>query len=225
MKKSELLEKLRLFKKKLEEHKDLYDQSFDMPVPLREHYPIKNIKELEMQRKELNRLFYKLEQFIKNYSTRWIMHHPATGMQWDIYREAIGNNVSFIKDPSLDAAIMDLEGIISIIESESEEEIDIIENKKFETSERKIKELERRLLAISARRRLSIVIILFLIIEAAIIILTIRYGEGLNIYQKLVGALSLPVTVFFILRYFGYIIIGKERIKALGWLFTKFFKL
>lgn len=230
MKKSELLEKLKLFKEKLEAHKELYEKSFyhDEHLGRFNDHPSKNIKELENQRKELNRLYAILEKYIAKYSIRRIREHPKTGMKWDIYPESIGNSGWQIKCDSLNHAIMDLEGIIAKVEAEAKEEIDILEikdiNKELEERDRKIKELERRLFEISAHRRLGIVIIIFLIIEYAIINLIMRYGAGLNIFQKLVGSLSLPVAVIVLLRYFGYIIIGKERIKALGWLFTKFFK-
>ncbi|MFB0519086.1 MAG: TIGR02391 family protein [Acidobacteriota bacterium] len=133
MKKIELLEKLKLFKSKLEEHKKLYDQSLVWDEHLGvDDYPGKNIKELESQRKKLNSLLGVLRSYINEYSVRRIIK-DSTGMQWDVYLEATGNNVYKIKGPSLDEAIMDLEGIIAKVGAEAKEEIDIVEYKNYST--------------------------------------------------------------------------------------------
>lgn len=134
MKKSELLERLKLFKSKLEIHRELYKKSL---APPDEHlgtiadYPVENIEELESQRRELNKLFAILEPYITKYSIRRIREHPATGMTWDIYTEAIGNSGVQIKGDSLNNAIMDLEAIIAKVEFEAKEEIAIIEDKNY----------------------------------------------------------------------------------------------
>ena len=133
MKKSELLEKLKLFKARLEEHKNLYEKSFyhDEHLGRFDDHPSENIEELENQRKELNRLYAILEKYIAKYSIRRIREQPLTGMRWDIYPESIGNSSAQIKSDSLNHAIMDLEGIIARIEAEAKEEIAIIEDKNY----------------------------------------------------------------------------------------------
>ena len=145
MKKSELLEKLKLFKEKLEAHKELYEKSFyhDEHLGRFNAHPSENIEELENQRKELNRLYAILEKYIAKYSIRRIREQPLTGMRWDIYPESIGNSSAQIKSDSLNHAIMDLEGVIAKVETEAKEEIDIIEskdiNEEIEERDKKIK--------------------------------------------------------------------------------------
>ena len=132
MKKSELLEKLRLFKAKLEEHKKLYSQSLVLDDKLGFVYPlVKYITELENQRKELHRLLAILDPYIDKYSMGRIKGYPARGIEWDIYREAIEEYKDPIKGEPITDAIMDLEGIIAKVEIEAKEEIDIIKDKDY----------------------------------------------------------------------------------------------
>lgn len=202
MKKSELLERIKRFKDKVAEYRELYFQYLNERIPdNRFNY----VDELQKLQEELNEKFPILEPFINKYSRGRIKRDQSTGTQWNIYKEAIRGNVVKIKVDSLNDVIRDLGWIIAKIE----------------------KIIRERPLKWSVSWRLSIVIIIFLIIEVSIIILAIRYGEGQNLFQKLVKASFLwgAGLIFMIFRYLDSLIIGKERIKFIGWPFTKFFKI
>lgn len=77
----------------------------------------------------------------------------------------------------------------------------------------------------SAKKRLLIVIVLVLIVEVIILFLIMKCGIGYNIFQKITNNwvwLSSGIPILLIL---GWFIIGKERLRALGWPFNKIFKI
>jgi len=76
----------------------------------------------------------------------------------------------------------------------------------------------------SALKRLGITIGVFLVVEGLCLYLSNTYGEGQNLFQK-VGNSSMYFTsgpIVFLLM--GWFYIRKERLRALGWPFTKVFK-
>lgn len=78
---------------------------------------------------------------------------------------------------------------------------------------------------ISAWARMVLTSILFLIIEAIIVYYANKYGQGENLYQKVSnswGFLAIGPVITIIL---GWFIVGKERLKNLGFPFTKIFRI
>ena len=123
LKGKELLQKAETFKNLLREHRDLWEKSLDDTIP---DHPMRNKGKLEEQQIELFKLFYQIDEYLTMFSKDRIMHHPATGMKWDVYKSAIGNDVAPIKGPSLKSALLELTGIIAVLEEEdSEKEISV----------------------------------------------------------------------------------------------------
>jgi hypothetical protein len=76
----------------------------------------------------------------------------------------------------------------------------------------------------SAKFRVAVIIIVFLILECLVGYLAGRYGEGENLFQKILKSwpflcVMVPATILT-----GWFFIGKERLEALGWPFTKVFR-
>jgi len=115
MKAQDLVAKLKEFKTLLEEHQSLWSQSLSQPIP---EYPVRNRKELKDQELALHRLLYVLEPFITKYTRGRTMHLPALGISWDVYRTAVGYDIAQRKGPSLQTAILELEGIVAVVENE-----------------------------------------------------------------------------------------------------------
>lgn len=113
-----LLEKVKQFRDWLQAHCNLWSQSLDDVFP---DDPVRNTDKLKEQQVQLFRLFYRIDEYLTKFSMGRSMHHPATGVQWDMYRAAIGNDGAVIKKPSLDNALLELEGIIAILEGEDPE--------------------------------------------------------------------------------------------------------
>jgi predicted nucleotide-binding protein len=119
MKVKELIEKIEKFKKLLEEHYDLWSKSLASTMP---DYPVRNIGILKQQQKKLYKLFYQIDDYLTKYSKGRIMVHQATRTTWDIYQSSIGNDVAQIKGPSLRNVILELEGIIALLETKDPQE-------------------------------------------------------------------------------------------------------
>lgn len=49
------------------------------------------------------------------------MYQPATGLQWDIYREAISNGTASVKGDAAQSALLELEGIVALLERDAPE--------------------------------------------------------------------------------------------------------
>ena len=113
MRARELIERLRRFVEDLQKHRELYAKSLNRHIP---DYPIRNQQELRIQQKELNKQLYVLDPYINIFTKGRIMHHPATGIEWDVYRSAVGNDTAQIKGHSLSNAILELEGIIAVLD-------------------------------------------------------------------------------------------------------------
>jgi predicted nucleotide-binding protein len=113
-----LLEKIKKFRDLLQTHSELWGNSLSDVIP---DYPIKNNDILEQQQIQLFRLFYQIDEYLTKFSKGRLMRHPATGIEWDVYKSSIGNDVAQIKGPSLSDALLELEGIIAILEHEDPE--------------------------------------------------------------------------------------------------------
>jgi len=118
MKAKLLLEKLKEFKALLKEHYDLWSKSLDGIFP---DYPIRNAEKLKEQQIQLVKIFYQIDEYLRRFSKRRIMYSRATGIRWDIYESAIGDVVAHIKGDSIRNALLDLEGIIGLLETENPE--------------------------------------------------------------------------------------------------------
>jgi len=118
MKVKVLLQKIKKFKDLLNEHSELWSKSLNNTIP---DYPIKNNEKLKEQQIQLFRLYYPIDEYLTIFSKGRLMRHPMTGIEWDVYRSSIGNDVAQIKGPSLSNALLELEGIIGILEGEDQE--------------------------------------------------------------------------------------------------------
>lgn len=72
--------------------------------------------------------------------------------------------------------------------------------------------------------RVSVVGIVLVVAEAITIILTLFLGVGENAFQKIVWARPIIAAVAVVCIGVGGLLIGKRRIRELGWPFTKIFK-
>jgi hypothetical protein len=115
MRVSELLVALEEFRSKLIEHRQLWGQSLDSPMP---SFPVRNVRELEAQSEWLTRRLGALRPYIERFDSTWIMNHPATGTVWDALDAATGlMAVSQIKGPSLGNVVQKLNTIAGRLES------------------------------------------------------------------------------------------------------------
>lgn len=76
----------------------------------------------------------------------------------------------------------------------------------------------------SMKIRLGLSLFLGFGLEGIVLILASRYAQGQNIYQKVLNSWEFFTAAFVIAVFLGALIIGKERLNALGWPFTKIFK-
>jgi len=93
---------------------------------------------------------------------------------------------------------------------------------------RRIKELEReeaRIRALSLKqsacRRLAIGVVAFGIVESAIVYLAARYGAGDNLFQRVLNSWQYLAGAAAVCVFAGALLLGKERLRALGWPFTR----
>jgi len=103
---------------------------------------------------------------------------------------------------------------------ERDGKIEELERKFSEYSEKTGKESLRR----SAQLRLGITTIVFLVLEGLVVILASQYGEGSNLFQKVLNSWYFLVGGFAITIALGWFFLGKKRLEALGWSFTKIFR-
>ncbi len=115
MKAGDLLREVKAFRDALQEHFDLWSRSLEDTLP---DQPIRNRQKLHVQQKELYRCFYVLDPFLSRYSKGRYLWQPATGLRWDIYRSAIGNDPAPDKGEAAQHALLELEGVIAILERE-----------------------------------------------------------------------------------------------------------
>jgi hypothetical protein len=104
---------------------------------------------------------------------------------------------------------------------ELNKKIEELNKKRLEDEERTKKESLKR----SAWRRLIILItFVFSPLEGLVIFLANWYGAGQNFLQKVLSFWPYLVVGIAVTTLIGGFIIGKERLKSLGWPFTKIFK-
>jgi hypothetical protein len=88
----------------------------------------------------------------------------------------------------------------------------------------KIHQLENKSLRQSAFIRLGIVSLIFLLLEALALYIGSHYGAGSNSLQRIKDLWLIPTIAFFTSVGLSRFIIGRERIRTLGWPFTKLLK-
>ncbi len=98
--------------------------------------------------------------------------------------------------------------------------IEELKNKFLEYEERTQKESLKR----SAWLRVGFTTIIFLLLEGLAILLASEYGEGPNLFQKVSNSWHFLVVGTVLTIVMGWFIVGKRRLEALGWPFTKIFK-
>lgn len=76
----------------------------------------------------------------------------------------------------------------------------------------------------SAQFRVLITAIVFLVLEGLVVALASQYGEGSNLFQRVSNSWHFLVLGFAVSVVVGWFVLGKERLEALGWPFTKIFK-
>lgn len=103
---------------------------------------------------------------------------------------------------------------------ERDKRIERLNRERVEQEQKKRKEALKK----SARIRMGFVILLFLLYEAAAVYLAWQYGEGTTLFQKVINSWPFLVLGCAISVGLFRFILGKERIRALGWAFTKLLK-
>ena len=98
----------------------------------------------------------------------------------------------------------------------------------FEELGRKFSKYEERTqeesLKRSARFKISLTVIVFIMLESLVIFLASQYGEGQNLFQKILKSWKFLVLGFVLTTIMGWFVVGKRSLEALGWPFTKIFK-
>lgn len=138
-------------------------------------------------------------------------------------REKLAHEISkFFADPSrkYKQEVQRLEAEMAGREEEYKRKLEKLEKERIEQEKKRRKEALRK----SARIRMSVVILLFLALEAVAVYFAWQYGEGTNFFQKVKSLWELPSIAFVISVVLSWFILGKERIRALGWPFTKLLK-
>lgn len=81
---------------------------------------------------------------------------------------------------------------------------------------------------VSARRdawlRVSHLALVFIVLEAAVLVLAATFGSGANTFQRIVNSwpfIVLPLAICVVL---GWFYLGRERLRLLGWPLSKLFK-
>lgn len=77
---------------------------------------------------------------------------------------------------------------------------------------------------IGALFRLIVSFLILMCFEIVIILLALKYGEGSNVFQKIVKSLPLIFGGIGASGMIGYLIIGKDKLKILGWEVKNIFK-
>lgn len=101
------------------------------------------------------------------------------------------------------------------------------------SEERKLKEnisdtfedYKKKVIKSSAINRIWITIIIFLIIEVSAFYYIIKFGNGVNIHERILNYFWIPLALLPSLPIIGILLLGKDRIKALGWKIIKLFKI
>ncbi|RKX29517.1 MAG: hypothetical protein DRP46_07020, partial [Candidatus Zixiibacteriota bacterium] len=134
-------------------------------------------------------------------------------------REKIAHMINkFFSDPNAK-----YKGELEKLESEKEILTQQINSLQKEIKDRK-KEDKSKKTRTSAFKRLAMCFIFFLILLAFGLWLANEYGDGSNILQRVGNLLFIPALSIPLGLGLGWFIIGKERLRVLGWPFTKIFK-
>jgi hypothetical protein len=113
MKYGELAVLLRKFEDGIKSHRTLYNGSLNTIIP---DYPVRNGESVFAQEEELTRQLYILEPYLQSLAHRRWRHQ--NGRVWDIFSVAVGNEHAFIKVGALNEAILELKGVIAVVENE-----------------------------------------------------------------------------------------------------------
>lgn len=151
-------------------------------------------------------------------------------------KEKLGNDIKQ-KDTdikSLKEKISNIERKIEKNEKKSQEQVDKLKDKieeekilskkaekEAKTNKKELKDFKKKL---SAKLRLMVTIIIFVILELIVGYLALKYESGDNFWQKLRISwpfFSIPLVISIII---GWCIIGKERLVILGWPWNRIFK-
>ena len=122
MRAKDLLGEIEKFQLDLARHQEIWGNSLDHPIP---QYPVRNTSTLISQSRHLSRDLGRLRPYLQRFRDNWLMHHPATGAQWDALEAATGSDqIAQIKGPSLRTVIGALDQIIGELQSlDPDEEI------------------------------------------------------------------------------------------------------
>lgn len=122
MRARELLQEIEEFQLGLARHQEIWGNSLDRPIP---QYPVRNTSTLVSQSRQLSRDLGRLRPYLQRFRESWVMHHPATGAQWDALEAATGSNqIAQIKGPSLRTVLDALDQIIGELQGlDPDEEI------------------------------------------------------------------------------------------------------
>jgi len=89
----------------------------------------------------------------------------------------------------------------------------------------KLQNLEDNYVKKETKTRLVVVFLLWVILESIFILLTHFFGEGINLWQKIINSWPLIISPIIISIFFGYFYLGKKRLSSLNWSLKKLFRL
>lgn len=104
--------------------------------------------------------------------------------------------------------------------TERDERIDALKYERVQREENDRKRAKKK----SALIRLGIVILLFILYEAVAVYLASQFGEGTTLFQRVIHSWPLLALGPLIGSVLFYFIVGEERIRVLGWPYTKHLK-
>jgi len=148
--------------------------------------------------------------------------------------EDVEKSIRYIKNelPTLDPSkpvdreklVYELRKFLVSPERKYKQQLDRLEkeNKTLKEEMENIKGSQKK---ISAWTRMFLTSVLFLIIEAIIVYYASKYGQGENLYQKVSNSWGFLAIGPVIIIPLGWFIVGKERLKTLGFPFTTIFKI
>jgi len=151
-------------------------------------------------------------------------------------KEKLGNDIKQ-KDTdikSLQEKVSNIERKIEKNEKNSQEQVDKLKDKieeeknlrkkaekEAKTTKNELKDFKK----LSAKRWLRVTIAIFIFLELIVGAFSILYGSGDNAWQKLISScpfFSIPLVISVLL---GWLIIGREKLRLLGWPWNKIFKI
>lgn len=115
--KTAIVQKLKAFQSGLKDYLALYEGSLDQTFP---DFAIRNTAEIDAQRQDLMAKFYALSPVLRRFAE--VQRFELYGHQYDIFQEALGDSPAMVKSFAIDQAILQVTGVIALIESMSEAE-------------------------------------------------------------------------------------------------------